>query len=104
MQKPGLLLALLLMVFPLASAEARKKPEPVDSYERPTDWVPLTQSMTELLNAGWRIVGFNNYETEMFSENISSYSFILSSGNKYVLCFMDSPAMNDAKSKCRALN
>ena len=103
MQKPGLFLALLLMLFPVASAEARKQ-EPMNTYERPTDWVPLSKSMTELLNEGWKIVGFNDYQTEMFSENFTSYSFILSSGNKYVICFMASPAMNDAKSKCRALN
>jgi len=104
MQKPGLFLALLLMLFPLGSAEARKKEEPVNTYERPTDWVPLTQSMTDLLNAGWKIIGFNDYQTEMFSDNFSSYTFTLSNGGKYVICFIVSPAMNDAKSKCRALN
>lgn len=103
MPKSGLFLALLLLLFPFGKAEARKQ-EPVNSYERATDWVPLEKSMTDLLNEGWRIIGFNNYETEMFSDNFSSYSFILSSGNKFILCFLVDPAMNNAKSKCRALN
>lgn len=103
MQKSGLLLALPAFLLSAGTAEARKQEE-VDTYERQTDWVPLTKSMTELLNEGWKITGFNDYQTEMFSNNFSSYTFLLSSGNKYIICFMVSPAMNDAKSKCRALN
>jgi len=103
MQKFFLTVALILSLFVGGKAEARKQ-EPVDTYERATDWVPLSQSMTELLNQGWKIVGFNDYQTEMFSDNFTSYSFILSSGSKYAICFLASPAMNDAKSKCRALN
>lgn len=103
MHKFILIAVLFLSLFASGEAEARKQ-EPVNTYERTTDWVPLSQSMTELLNEGWKIVGFNDYQTEMFSDNFTSYSFILSNGNKYAICFLVSPAMNDAKSKCRALN
>ena len=40
----------------------------------------------------------------MFSNNITSHAFILMNGNKYAICFLIDPAMNDAKSKCGALN
>lgn len=98
----GLALALLALAPSVVSAQARL-PRP-DRAERPTEWAPLTQSMTELLDLGWRIVAFNNYQTEMFKDNDSSYSFILNNGSKYVICIIDNPAMNDANSKCRALN
>lgn len=103
MQRLFLITALLFNLFVGGQAEARKK-EPVDTYERVTDWVPVQKSMSELLNDGWKIVGFNDYQTEMFSDNITSHAFVLASGNKYVICFLIGPAMNDAKSKCRALN
>jgi hypothetical protein len=103
MQRLFLITALLFSLFAGGQAEARKK-EPVDTYERVTDWVPVQKSMSELLNEGWKIVGFNDYQTEMFSDNITSHAFVLANGNKYVICFLIDPAMNDAKSKCRALN
>ena len=103
MPRLGLFLALLALLFPVSEAQARKQP-PVNTYETATMWVPLAKSMTDLLNEGWVITGFNNYQTEIFSENIASYSFVLSNRNKYIMCFLENPAMNDAKSKCRALN
>jgi|EndMetStandDraft_3_1072993.scaffolds.fasta_scaffold670818_2 hypothetical protein len=103
MQKPALFAAALALLLPAGQAHARKEP-PVNTYETPTTWAPLAKSMTDLLNEGWVITGFNNYQTEMFNNNISSYSFILANRNKYVLCFLENPAMNDATSKCRALN
>jgi len=104
MRKTALLIALGVLLLPVHDADARKRQPPVDTYERTTDWVPLSKSMTELLDEGWRIVGFNNYQTEMFSNNFASYNFVLLNGDKYVVCFITDPAMNDAKSKCRALN
>jgi hypothetical protein len=103
MQRVFLISALFLNLFAGGQAEARKK-DPVDTFERVTDWVPVSKSMSELLNEGWKIVGFNDYQTEMFSDNISSHTFIVASGNRYIICFLIGPAMNDAKSKCRALN
>lgn len=103
MQRLFLIMALLLSLFVGGQAEARKQ-EPVDTYERVTDWVPVQKSMSELLNEGWKIISFNDYQTEMFSDNITSHAFVLANGNKYIICFLIGPAMNDAKSKCRALN
>ena len=60
--------------------------------------------MTELLDAGWRIVAYSNDQTEMFQNNENSFSFILTDGRKYITCMIDSPSVNDANSKCRALN
>lgn len=103
MQRMFFIAALLFSLFAGGQAEARKK-EPVDTYERVTAWVPVSKSMSELLNEGWKIVGFNDYQTEIFSDNITSHAFILTNGNKHIICFLIDPAMNDAKSKCRALN
>lgn len=104
MQRLFLITALLLSLCAGGQAEARKKEPVVDTYERVTDWVPIPKSMSELLNEGWKIVGFNDYQTEMFSDNITSHTFVLANGSKYVICFLIDPAMNDTKSKCRALN
>ncbi len=40
----------------------------------------------------------------MFQNNENSFSFILTDGRKYITCMIDSPSVNDANSKCRALN
>jgi len=94
------LLAVLSLLLSLGSAVAQD----VDTYERDTKWLPVTASMTDLINQGWRIVSFNNYETEMFEQNNASYTFILFNDETYILCFLVDPAMFNAKSKCRALN
>lgn len=89
-RKFGLIFVLFLCLFSGEAAGARKL-EPVDTFERVTEWVPLSKSMTELLNEGWRIVGINDYETEMFSDNIASCSFILTSGNNTRSVFWSIP-------------
>lgn len=98
----GLVFALLALVPSVVDAQARRPR--ADRHERPTEWAPLPHSLTELLDQGWKIVAFNNYQTEMFDENENSFSFILNSGAKYIICILDNPAINDANSKCRALN
>ena len=105
MRKFTLLLALLVMVPTVVEAQGRRQrvPDP-DPQHRATDWIPLSQSMTELLNAGWKIISHANYRTEMFDPNTESFSFILTNGDRYVICMIDDPAMNNSTSKCRALN
>lgn len=105
MRKFTLLLALLVMVPTAVEAQARRQrvPDP-DPQHRATDWVPLSQSMTELLNTGWKLISHTNYRTEMYNPNTESFSFILTNGDRYVLCMIDDPVMNNSTSKCRALN
>lgn len=102
MRKFGLVFALLALVPSVVDAQARRPR--VDLHERATEWAPVAQSMTELLDAGWKIVAFNNYQTEMFEQNENSFSFILQNGSKYIICMLDNPSINDTNSKCRALN
>lgn len=107
MRKFTLLLALLVMVPTVVEAQGRRQrvPDP-DPQHRATDWIPLSQSMTELLNAGWKIISHAHYQTEVFNSNpnIESFSFILTNGNRYVICMIDDPVMNNTTTRCRALN
>ena len=68
MRKFTLLLALLVMVPTVVEAQGRRQrvPDP-DPQHRATDWIPLSQSMTELLNAGWKIISHAHYQTEVFN-------------------------------------
>lgn len=102
MKKLGLALVLLAL-FP-AMAQAQRRPNLPDANSRATEWAPVDKSLTTLLDEGWKIISFNNYQTEMFNDNVNSYTFILSNGGKYILCFIDNPEINNSNSKCRALN
>lgn len=102
MKKLGLTLVLLALL--PSMAQAQRRPNLPDQNSRATEWAPIDKSMTVLLDEGWKIVSFSNYQTEMFSDNVNSYTFILSNGAKYILCFIDNPEINNSNSKCRALN
>ena len=69
------------------------------AQEAPTRWAPIEQSMTTLLNEGWRITSHANVQ-----ETVNSFSFVLSKESKVVICIVDSPQPNKAVSRCRALN
>lgn len=77
-----------------------------------TKWELKPESMADLLNAGWTIISHNNYETEMFSNNYSMYSFVLSKDGKFALCDLFNPRTQNKNpkrgnvpwSECIALN
>lgn len=74
----GLLLAMLsFLAAPFAAANEKEH-----IYRYPTMWLPVHQSLTELLNEGWRIAGFNDYETETHTNNHVAYTFVLTNGKK----------------------
>lgn len=104
MMKKKLGLALVLLALFPSLAQAQRRPALPDPNSRATEWAPVDKSLTALLDEGWKIISFNDYQTEMFSQNVSAYTFILSNGGKYILCFIENPEINNANSKCRALN
>ncbi len=77
-----------------------------------TQWTGMSESLTQLLNSGWTIVSHNNYETEMFSENVTVYSFVVTKDGKYAVCELNNPGVTNtnpkkgrvASSYCIALN
>ena len=75
-----------------------------------TEWLPLTKSLTVLLNEGWRIISHGNskavsqsYQTQPNSLT-ETYSFVLAKESKVVICLIYGPQPNNAVSRCRALN
>jgi hypothetical protein len=73
----------------------------VSAQEAPTRWAPIEQSMTTLLNEGWRI---NSHTNAQEAGQFNSFSFVLSKESKVVICLVDNPQPNKAISRCRALN
>jgi len=71
------------------------------AQEAQTRWAPIEQSMTALLNEGWRI---NSHTNAQEAGQINSFSFVLSKESKVVICMIDGPQPNKAISRCRALN
>jgi len=75
-----------------------------------TQWTPIAQSMTVLLNEGWRIISHGNSKavTESYATQANSltelYSFVLAKESKMVICLIYDPQPNNAISRCRALN
>lgn len=74
---------------------------PASAQEAPTQWAPIEQSMTALLNEGWRI---NSHTDAQMPAVPSSFSFVLSKESKFVICIVAGPQPNKAISRCRALN
>ncbi len=71
------------------------------AQEAPTRWAPIEQSMTTLLNEGWRITSHANVQEP---GTVNSFSFVLSKESRVVICIVDNPQPNKAVSRCRALN
>ena len=78
-----------------------------------TEWAPIAKSVTGLLNEGWRIISHGNSkavtqmnQTHNFYANdlTELYSFVLAKENKVVICLVYDPKVNNATSRCRALN
>ena len=71
------------------------------AQEARTEWVPLAKSLTVLLNEGWRIISHVQSRTDQTHDQ---YSFVLAKENKVVICLINNPQVNNAISRCRALN
>jgi hypothetical protein len=76
-----------------------------------TSWKVINDSMTDLLDDGWKIISSNSYRMALattggvgaFDE--TSFVYTLNKQNKYVTCFLTDPkAREGASSGCRLLN
>lgn len=91
--------------------------------QQATEWKAVDRSLSALLNEGWRVESMNYnqvLEREFHSANNAvnsfqawalaavpkglEYNFLLSKGGKWIVCIVIGPAVDDAKSRCRALN
>jgi hypothetical protein len=76
-----------------------------------TMWKVVDQSLTDLLNSGWKLIGQNS-ERVATSPGASGYrtyderSFVytLYKNGKYITCFVIEPRPDDGYSHCRLIN
>jgi hypothetical protein len=76
-----------------------------------TSWKPVNDSLTDLLDDGWKLVGTSSYRMATVTTggvgafDDTSFNYVLTKGNKYVNCFVTNPsAQSGASSGCRLLN
>ncbi len=80
------------------------------AYSIPTQWEDTKISMKDLLNVGWRLTshGTNRVAANSSSGNsfdVETFSFILTKGEKYIICFVENPRPPLANAaSCRKLN
>jgi hypothetical protein len=86
-------------------------PAQVPNY-KPTMWVPIDKSMTELLDSGWKIANYSTYVHTVDTRGITSVTrtfetthvYLLYKDGKNVSCMIDNPQRNNSYSQCRQLN
>jgi hypothetical protein len=80
------------------------------AYSIPTQWDDVKMSMKDLLNVGWQLTshGTNRVAANSSSGNsfdVETFSFILTKGSKYIICFVENPRPPVANAaSCRRLN
>jgi hypothetical protein len=80
------------------------------AHSIPTQWDDAKMSMKDLLNIGWRLTshGTNRVAANSNSGNsfdVETFSFILTNGDKYIICFVENPRPPVANAaSCRRLN
>jgi hypothetical protein len=99
----------------VASLNARTNDIALTSNLQRTTWKVLDDSMTDLLDDGWKIIAQSSYRVVLgysfytgYSEarqDDNSYDYTLQKSNKYVTCFLRNPNIEKGTSSgCRALN
>lgn len=80
------------------------------TYAVPSKWEKVDASMSELISSGWQITahGTNRVAANSNAGNgfdISTFSFLLTKSNSYIICIFDNPRPPLANSvSCRKLN
>jgi hypothetical protein len=80
------------------------------SYSIPTKWGEAGMSMSDLIDNGWQITahGTNRVASNSSSGNsfdVRTFSFLLTKGNKYIICVIENPLPPTANAaSCRKLN
>jgi hypothetical protein len=83
---------------------------PCATYTVPSKWEKVDASMSELISSGWQITahGTNRVAANSNAGNgfdISTFSFLLTKNNSYIICIFDNPKSPLANSvSCRKLN
>jgi hypothetical protein len=78
---------------------------PKPAHSEPTKWEDAKTSMSNLLDSGWQIIGHSFNRVAASNTAIGSgfdeksFTFILTNGRKYILCFGESKA-TDRKCFC----
>jgi hypothetical protein len=79
---------------------------------KPTMWVAVDKSLTELLDSGWRITNYSTYVHTMDTRGITSVTrtyetthvYLLYKNGKTISCMIVDPQRNNSYSRCRQLN
>jgi hypothetical protein len=86
-------------------------PAQVPNY-KPTMWVPIDKSLTELLNSGWRVTNYSTYVYTMDRRGglsmtrtyETTHVYLLYKDGKTISCMIVDPERNNSFSRCRQLN
>jgi hypothetical protein len=73
----------------------------------PTKWEDVTSSLAELLDNGWKVMGYGSNRVMQFSTNTDEemLSFLLIKDEKYILCRIVNPKPPIAtRAACRKIN
>jgi hypothetical protein len=80
------------------------------NYQK-TSWKVISDSFTDLLDDGWKIISSNSYRMALAttggvgSFDDTTFVYTLGKQGKYVTCFLHDPTVKDgASSGCRLLN
>jgi hypothetical protein len=80
------------------------------AYSIPTKWEDARTSMSELLKSGWQLTGHGATRVAANTSAISSgfnettYTFILTKNNNYIICLVENPRPPIANAaSCRRL-
>jgi cbb3-type cytochrome oxidase subunit 3 len=80
------------------------------NYQK-TSWKVINDSLTDLLDDGWRIISSSSYRMAIATTggvgafDTTAFVYTLNKSNKHVTCFIYDPTVKDgASSGCRQLN
>lgn len=80
------------------------------AHSAPTKWARVEDSMSDLLNSGWQLMGVSSNRAAYTSTfgpggfDEITYVFSLTKGGRYIVCFMPNPDVPIAKTGCRSIN
>jgi hypothetical protein len=74
-----------------------------------TTWRVVNQSLSELLESGWKIVSHSSHRVVIApytngASDEETYSYILQKNGKYINCLIRDPRPDNSYSACRQLN
>jgi hypothetical protein len=76
-----------------------------------SSWVVVNSSLSDLLNAGWKIIAQSSHRVATVTTNgvgaidQATYIYTISKGNKYITCYIMNPVPNKGGySACRSIN